>query len=252
MNIDHPTLSQIPQLRSLWKEAFGDTDAFLDIFFHRAFSPDRCRCLTRDGQVLAALYWFDCDYQGKKMAYLYAVATAKSHRGQGLCKALLANTHAHLKKAGYLGCLLCPQSDSLFSMYGKSGYQVCSHIREFSCTAGLSPLTLTPVSPEEYAAARRSLLPEGGVLQEGVTLDFLSVFARFYTGPGICLACYPDEGSLVVCELLGSPEAAPGILCALGFSQGKFRIPGQEKPRAMFLPLTANVTAPDYFGLALD
>ena len=60
MIIDHPTTTQIPQLRSLWKEAFGDSDAFLDIFFQRAFSPQRCCCVTQGDAVVAALYWFDC------------------------------------------------------------------------------------------------------------------------------------------------------------------------------------------------
>ena len=65
MTIDRPLPEQLPQLRGLWKEAFGDTDAFLDIFFHRAFSRNRCRCVTLNGQVVAALYWFDCGWNGK-------------------------------------------------------------------------------------------------------------------------------------------------------------------------------------------
>ena len=60
MTIDRPTQMQIPQLRRLWQAAFGDTDAFLDIFFHRAYDARRSRCVTRDGRVVAALYWFDC------------------------------------------------------------------------------------------------------------------------------------------------------------------------------------------------
>ena len=43
MRIDHPDLGQIPELRQLWKEAFGDSDAFLDAFFMVAFSQiDAC------------------------------------------------------------------------------------------------------------------------------------------------------------------------------------------------------------------
>ena len=33
MTIDRPLPQQIPDLRRLWKEAFGDTDDFLDISF---------------------------------------------------------------------------------------------------------------------------------------------------------------------------------------------------------------------------
>ena len=39
MRSDHPTDNEIPGLRQLWQEAFGDADAFLDSFFQTAFSP---------------------------------------------------------------------------------------------------------------------------------------------------------------------------------------------------------------------
>ena len=252
MTIDRPTQSQIPQLRDLWKEAFGDTDTFLDIFFHRAYAPERSRCITREGLVAAALYWFDCRWDGKRLAYIYAVATAKSCQGQGLCRQLMADTHQHLASAGYDGAILVPQGDPLFAMYGKFGYRVCSHVEEFSCAAGGNPIPLTQVTPEVYAAARKALMPKNAVVQADVTLDFLSTYARLYTGPGIALAAYPNEGKLTVCELLGGSEAAPQALVALGFPEGTFRTPGSQKPFAMYLPLGEDSTAPAYFGLALD
>lgn len=252
MIIDHPTTAQIPQLRSLWKEAFGDTDAFLDIFFHRAFSSRRCCCVTQDDAVVAALYWFDCSWQDKRLAYLYAVSTAKVMRGQGLCRALMEKTHGLLRQYGYTGCILVPESEPLFTMYGKFGYRTCSCLQEFTCTAAGEPIPLTEATPDEYAAMRRRLLPHNSVLQEGVTLDFLSTYARLYTGPDLALVAYPDGGELVACELLGAPQSAPRILSALGFAQGTFRTPGRQRPFAMYLPLTENTVMPAYFGLALN
>ena len=82
MFADYPQAEQLPALRQLWKQAFGDTDAFLDIFFSTAFSPERCRCVVTDGEVAAALYWFSCEADGQPLAYLYAVATAERFRGQ--------------------------------------------------------------------------------------------------------------------------------------------------------------------------
>jgi predicted acetyltransferase len=108
MRIDAPTTAQIPALRALWKEAFADEDVFLDIFFSASFSPERCRCLTVQDQLAAALYWMDCSAGEAKLAYIYAVATAKAYRGRGLCRALLEDTHAVLKRMGYAGAILVP------------------------------------------------------------------------------------------------------------------------------------------------
>lgn len=252
MTIDRPLPEQIPQLRSLWKEAFGDTDSFLDIFFHRAFSPDRCRCITAEGSVVAALYWFDCQWQDKQLAYIYAVATSKKHRGMGLCRTLMESTHEHLRQAGYDGSILAPQSAELFTMYSKFGYRTCSYVTEFTCSASGTAIGLQQADPISYAAARHHLLPEKSVLQEGVTLDFLSTYAQLYTGPKLALAAYPNEGKLVVCELLGDSRQAPQILTALGFKEGIFRTPGKGRPFTMYLSFTENSSMPNYFGLILD
>ena len=252
MTIDRPLPQQIPDLRRLWKEAFGDTDEFLDIFFHRAFSYDRCRCVSIDGEVVSALYWFDCTWQNKKLAYIYAVATAKSHKGKGLCRALMESSHRQLQKDGYDGAILCPQNEGLFAMYGKFGYRTCSYVQNFSCVAGGEPIELKEATPAEYAAVRCRMLPENSVLQEGVTLDFFGTYARFYIGSDIALAAYPDEGELVVCELLGAPESAPRVLAALGFAKGHFRAPGNRTPFAMYLSLTEDTAMPAYFGLNLN
>ena len=94
MIIDAPRVCHIPLLRELWKEAFGDTDAWLDTFFNTAFSLSRCRAVIENNEIIAALYWFDCEAYAQPVAYLYAIATKESHRGKGLCRLLMENTHA--------------------------------------------------------------------------------------------------------------------------------------------------------------
>lgn len=252
MKIDYPRPDQIPGLRSLWKLAFDDTDAFLDKFFGQVFSPDRCRCLTRDGEIAAALYWFRCEADGKQLAYLYAVATHPDHRRKGLCRSLLEDTHTLLKVLGYDGVLLVPQEDALRRMYEAAGYRTCSTISEFPCTASSRPAPLHPIDREEYARLRRQYLPKGGVIQEGESLVFLETYASFYSGPAFLLAACPDGQRLRGIELLGDPSAAPEILRALGCSEGIFRTPGTGIPFAMFCPLDPDAAVPGYFGLALD
>lgn len=253
MKIDAPCNAQVPALRSLWQEAFGDTEGFLDVFYQTAFSPGRSRCITIDGKTVAALYWFDCSYQDKPVAYLYAVATAKAFRGQGLCHKLLEDTHRYLESLGYEGAILVPGSAELFKLYEGMGYQTCCHIREFSCLGAAEGVPLHPISQLEYAKLRRQLLPEGGVLQEKENLDFLQKQAMFFAGTGF-LATVRREKSVLDCiELLGDIAAAPGIVKALGYVEGKFRTPGLGRPFAMYYPLrVSKLPAPTYFGLAFD
>lgn len=250
MRIDSPAPDRISQLRQLWKTAFGDTDDFLDCFFSTAFSPNRCRCVTLGDRVAAALYWFDVTWNGRKLAYLYAVATHPGHRGKGLCRALMEDTHARLKLQGYDGAILVPQEEGLFRMYVRLGYRNCSGIGQITCTAG-TPVSLRAIGPDEFARLRREFLPRDGVIQEGENLKFLAAQAEFFAGDDFLLTARREETVLIGLELLGNPQAAPGIVAALGMETGRFRIPG-DAPWAMYLPFTGHNTAPGYFGFAFD
>ena len=251
MKIDYPLESQLPQLRQLWQEAFGDDAAYLDLFFGSVFSPDRCRCITDGGKTAAALYWLDCRCEGRPMAYLYAIATGHSHRKRGLCAALMADTHALLRELGYAGAILVPGEPALFRMYGKMGYRICSAIGERHCKAGGEALSIRPIDAHEYARLRREYLPRGGVIQEGKNLIFLEKLTRFYAGEDFLLCASVEKGRLTAPELLGNSDAAPGILAALGAAEGTFRHPGDNRSFAMYLPLS-DAPVPRYFGLAFD
>lgn len=251
MRIDYPAESQIPALRRLWQETFGDDDAFLDRFYSIAFASDRCRCVSIEGKPVAALYWFDCQLQGKPIAYLYAVATAEAHRGKGYCRALMENTHEHLAYLGYAGAVLVPATESLFRMYASYGYCPCSMVSEVTCAAAEQAVSLRAIDAEEFCRLRRQYLPERSVLQEGVGLAFLETMAKFYAGDDFLLTVSRSEDGFVAPELLGNVHAAPSILMAFGEKEGVFRTPGGEKPFAMYRALS-ELEPPAYFGFAFD
>jgi len=248
MTIDYPT--EAVGLRQLWKEAFGDSDAFLDIFFNHGYSRRRCRCITDGGTVAAALYWFDCSFDGQKIAYLYAVATAVSHRGQGLCRRLMADTHALLQAQGYAGAILVPGEDSLFRFYAAMGYQTIACVEQIRCTPAATAQPVAVLPADEYAARRRQLLRSRGVVQEGENLAFLSEICNLYGGDGWIMAASDEGETLTAMEFLGNTALIPGVLAALGKNDGIFRIPGSE-PFAMYLPFDGD-DLPSYFGLAFD
>lgn len=252
MIIDYPTSLQRHGLYALWREAFGDSETFLDLFFSTAFSEKRCRCVTQNGEVIAALYWFDCHFKNEKIAYVYAVATKKSHRGQGICAALMENTHSLLKDRGYSGAVLVPGSKELFSFYEKMNYKTCCFNETFFCAAGEKEISINEIDETEFARLRRELLPSGGIVQENENLRFLKTMMSFFKGENFLLAARKNSDKLVAAELLGEKALAPKIVKVLGCKGGSFRIPSTASPFAMFLPFEKDSEIPNYLGFAFD
>ena len=228
-------------LGALFTEAFGD-EAFTDLFFRTGYSPERCLAAF-DSELLAALHWFDCSLEGRKAAYVYGIAAFRRCRGQGIGSALIRFAIDHLKALGFDIITLVPAEESLFPYYERFGFRAVSTIRETFVPAG-EPLPFRKLTVSEYAAARRRLLPERSLLQEGTCLDLLAGYADFYATDR-AIAAVSDH---MVWELLGEDGDAPGLIASLGIPAATVRTPGSGQPFAMAI----GAEAPIYLGLALD
>lgn len=249
MNINAPVPALYPQLKSLWQQAFGDTPAFIDGFFAKGFSPERCRCIAIDGAVAAALYWFDAKKDGENFAYIYAVATEKSHRGQGLCRRLMTDTHSHLQSSGYTGAVLVPAEPGLWDYYSTMGYRPFGRSDTFAREAA-APIALEQISAREYLAQRNAYLPQSS-LDETQSICYYGTWGNFYRGSDCLFAAAIDDGVLYAQEFLGDPAQAGAVVAALACEKGHFRTPGSASPCGMYL-LFAPAEAPDYLGFPLD
>ena len=247
----YPNDALIPGLRELWKKAFGDTDEFLDMFFSTAYAPDRCRCIADENTVQSVLYWFDCFLDGRKMAYIYAVATDPACRGRGLCKTLMEDAMEVLRERGYAAAVLLPQEEWLINMYAGMGFAPCTTVTEKLFAAG-EATPVRRIDEREYGLLRRTLLPPRGVIQEGENLAFLAGMAEFYAGEDFLAAVMQNDGELWCPEFLGDAAAFPGLVKTLGFSEGRCRMPGDERPFVMIRPLSKDAPIPRYFGLVFD
>lgn len=251
MTTDYPAIRDIPQLRLLWKKAFGDTDAFLDVFFTTAYAQDHCRCIREGESISAALYWLDMELQEQKFAYIYAVATDPDCRGRGLCRKLMSDTAAVLTGQGYDGAVLVPQDAGLRVMYGKMGYLSATALEERICVAS-DTCSVEEITPEDYAARRTQLLPEGSMTLGNTALVFLGKLARFYAGSDFVAAVSREEEHLRLLEYLGTQETASALVAALGRTEATLRAPGSSMEFAMYLPLTDRCRKPGYFPFAFD
>lgn len=245
MTIDKPALTK------LWQQAFGDPPEFIDGFFRTGFAPERCRFLEKGGKVAAALYWFDCLWDGKKVAYIYAVATDRDFRGQGLCRQLMTDTHLHLQQQGYAGAVLVPGDAGLFAMYEKLGYRGFCPMAQKTVPAGGQPVALQSVTPAQYGSLAAAKTPAGGVLHTQAALDFYGTYGGFYAFAGGVFCAAREGETLYVQEYLGDPTALPGIGAALGAKEIRARLPGGDKPFAMYQSFT-DEALPQYFAMALD
>lgn len=251
MIIDRPRDCHIPQLRALWKEAFGDTDAFLDGFFQVGFSPERSLCLWERDRLSAALYWFDCTWKGKKIAYIYGVATDPAFRGKGFCRHLMEDTHDLLKAQGYHGSILVPGSEGLFSLYRKIGYVPCCGKTVQTDLPSGEPAVLTGITVEAYAGLQKQYLPEDSVFHDQVALQFAATYTQFYKGEGFAFCGGMEGETFYFQEFLGDTKKLPAILAALQAGHGQVRIFG-DVPFAMYLPLDGETDLPCYFDIPLN
>ena len=240
----------ITELRSLWKEVFGDSEAFMDDFFQVAYEEKRCRYIRKDGKIVSALYWFDADMGTEKIAYLYGVATLTAYRGQGFAAYLIEKTCKQLQEKGYSGVLLVPGSVQLFEYYRRLGFFACTTIDEVRCEANGRRL-LRPVNREEYAVLRRQLLPHRGVEQEGAFLELLERQYGLFAGDGFLLCAAIHGEKAMIPEFLGDSSELPEVIGGLGVQWAQVRMPGQGRSFSMYKTLKDHAV-PLYFGLAMD
>jgi len=236
------------QQRKLWQQAFGDSDAFLDAFFALGYAPQRSACIYEGQTLVAAAYWLDMALPGRKLAYLYAVATDEQYRRRGYCHRLMEIIHQTLRQDGYDAAVLVPATAELEKLYAGMGYLPFGKLWHRTVAAE-GNTRLMRLTAEEYQTRRRAYLPEGGIEPGLQMLRFLETQTAFYAGDGF--VCCASDGFLP--EYLGAAEKLPAVVAALGLDTAKVRLPGGEKDFAMYLPLTEKGNEkPTYFSLALD
>lgn len=252
MIIENPRARDISQLKSLWREAFGDEECFIDFFFSTAYSSERCFAALENGNVLGALYVFDTLADGEKYAYLYAIATKAQRRGEGICTTLMQEAHAELSERGYAGAILVPASESLFAFYERLGYAECAPIDEHKLQAKGEACAITEIFAEEYFALRKNFLTDGSLDFSRESFSFIDGIASFYVGEDFAFALRRGEKSFSAIEFIGNTEKLPQAASALGFTEINARTPYGKKPFAMFLPFKKDAKAPSYLGFAFD
>ena len=259
MTIKYTRESDIPALRQLWKQAFGDEDAFLDSFFSVAYSPERSLCVWEDGKPVAALYWFDQRWREHTIAYVYGVATEQSYRNRGVGSKLLKGLERRLKERGYYGIILVPENPQLVLFYERLGYKVATTLAHYTVPAAGPPdPELRQITWEKYAFYRQQLLPEEQeetVFPGEEVYRLLDTYQGFYRcSAGIFCGAVEETGAgriLRMQEFLGDPRGMFTAITALGCRKALARLRGGA-PFGLFRCLTREKEMPKYIGLPMD
>ena len=242
--------NDVPQLISLWMEAFGEEKEEVLPFFREIFPLCRPFCV-KDGDTVCAMAYalpqtMHTPHGDLPMAYFYAVATKKEYRGKGLASKLLDGMAATLQKEGFAGVLLVPANLPLFEFYAKCGFAPFSYRAFATVTASDAPAQ--ELSAAEYAALRKTYLPGIHNVPPAAVLEHL----RRFSFPGGCAAAEKTERGIILREILGDIAQVGGVVAAMGEADAKVHLPTGETPYAVCRPLTEDFPKEGYFAFAME
>lgn len=261
------TAADLPQLTALWQTAFGDEISVIQAFWKQCFGKIRVFCLSEEKKLCAMacalpLSYVDEDGEVHSCAYLYAVATEPAFRGQGCCRALLAQAERSLQRDGLKLCCLVPGEASLFAFYQKLGYTIAFTCHRQSIPAKKAEgIRLRRIDASAYENLRQMQLygqfisyPEFLLeLQQQAGLASGAGLYRIESNELVCVAACEKQGErLLIREMLPADESLAAHLAhSLGCKEVMLQSPGDALPYGMAkalsdIPLPQN----SYLGLA--
>lgn len=114
-------------MESLWKEAFGDSDAYVKTVFDSYFKPENVAYREKEGELESALLGIPYSFEsssGKSLRglYLCGLSTVSEARRRGYMSALLEDINARAQERGFDFTFLIPASEGMRHYYADRGY----------------------------------------------------------------------------------------------------------------------------------
>lgn len=215
--------SDLPRIIALWQEAFGDSPKAVTYFFE-SFPNCISYVAEEGGEITSMVHALPQVLSpDTPAAYVYAVATLRSHRGKGLCRELMAFAEEDLQRRGFGCAVLTPGEQSLFDFYEHLGYKT-AFTRKRTVFEGGREISLAA-----YLARREELLTASHMVCDENTLAYAAKaygLAFYETATGIAAAsdtytaeCLPEDlggKAFAMIKWLGAPVELPNAY--LGFA----------------------------------
>ncbi|MDR2120794.1 MAG: GNAT family N-acetyltransferase [Tannerella sp.] len=115
------------QIIDLWKTAFGDSDAFVNLWFERIYRDEQTPVVRKNGRIVSALQIipYEMIYFGERIpaAYVCGVCTLPSERGKGHMTMLMRQALDAMRERKFAVTALIPGEGWLFDYYRRFGYE---------------------------------------------------------------------------------------------------------------------------------
>lgn len=158
----------LPDLIHLWSLCFEEDETEAAYFPTRRFCPEQTYVWRREGKVCSVIYLIPVQGNGYRGGYLYAIGTHPDLQGQGIFTRLHQYVTEQAAAEGLDFLCLIPATRTLFSLYGRLGYEswyererlsVTEFSQEMPCLPSVA-VSVRDCTPEEYIAAMQPLLTQ--------------------------------------------------------------------------------------------
>lgn len=226
----------LPWLKSLWYDAFGDEPGLVNAFFELLPSMGTGIVAEFYGELFGAAYVLNAELYipnepPKKLAYIYGVAVDKQFQGQGIGTQLVRSCIRHARDQGADICCTLPAEPSLYDWYAKS----CSLVTASYCTLdevfpSARDIEIQELYADEYSYRRIDLLagrPYVSLYYDWLRFQeviFKTYGGGFYAYRGGIACGYLDGDTLLIKEALNdAPEFIPALCRKLGAKKALVR-----------------------------
>lgn len=114
------------QIIDLWRRCFGDSEAFISLYFDRIYKDENAMTIEKDGKIVSALQIipYTMTYLDTEISvgYISGACTAPEERGQGLMRQLLQESFEEMRQREMAITALIPADPWLFDYYREQGY----------------------------------------------------------------------------------------------------------------------------------
>ena len=129
------TATNIPEIKLLWAETFGDTSNYIEHFISHFGIENGCVCET-DGKIVAMAFALPTTVETQCIAslqlkYIYACATHPDYQGQGIMAKLLDTIYQKACSENTAGVFLQAADQYLANYYRKLGFEDFFHQDHF-------------------------------------------------------------------------------------------------------------------------